>query len=139
MKTLEDIDDLRAQTAEAKAKILDAARTLRGHIGLALDMLSDRDRDLLISQYNLEPFGFRRRTELLPQSSAARRVALYRARSRFYRLLKTSIEEALASGDERGTALTAALSIVEGKEIEESVSEIETRLADIEQRLKLSK
>jgi hypothetical protein len=92
----------------------DIASSLRGYIGQAIDLLRDRDRNLIVDHYGLERFGFARRgaaTELTTEN--ARIVALCRARQAFLRQLEMLLDDASASaGDHELVLIRSVLHLI---------------------------
>jgi hypothetical protein len=73
------------------------ARALSGYIGLAIEALRDRDRNLLIDSYGLERYGLAKRgSSPVFMKPGGHKVGLWRARKRFLRELQRLIEEASA-------------------------------------------
>jgi len=73
------------------------ARVLSDYIGLAIDALRDRDRNLLIDSYGLECHGLvKRGASPVFMNPGGHKVGLWRARKRFLRELRRLIEEASA-------------------------------------------
>jgi hypothetical protein len=75
----------------------DMARALSGYIGLAIEALRDRDRNLLIDSYGLERYGLAKHgSSPVFVKPGGHKVGLWRARKRFLRELQRLIEEASA-------------------------------------------
>jgi hypothetical protein len=80
-------------------QIKEVARPLRGYFGQAVDSLALRDRNLIIEQYGLQRFGFRKQG-FSPEfpSENARKVAQSRARQRLWTKLNDLLVQAEAAG-----------------------------------------
>ncbi len=102
MKDFEESEQGRSEVSPVEEEqiatehILDMARIGRKLIAKAIDLLEDRDHDLLVEVYGLASIGFPRRSDapLSFPTEGARITALSRARTSFSRLLEAMLDAA---------------------------------------------
>lgn len=103
-KTLTSIPEFSEPVAVEDPNVViqfkDVARKLRGYIGQAIEHLKVPDRNLIIDEYRLGRFGFKKQgASPEPSSEGAKKVARCRARKAFRGELETLLRQAEAEGE----------------------------------------
>ncbi len=119
----------------ATENILAMASFGRKLIAKAIDLLPDRDHDLLIEEYGLDSIGFPFRHHILPSfpTDGARRTALSRARMNFSRLLEAMLNSAQVTLGQDPHVVEQTLRFVRG----ENGNHPLIALSDLEDAVKL--